>query len=587
VTADHDTLATQRGSAGAELVHRYLAVFEAGSSRVVPLPDSGELVVGRGDEAGLRIDDAKTSRRHARIVLTPAQVIVADLESQNGTLLNGEALRQSHALVSGDVIEIGRAALVFHASPAGPPSRTSAGLAGFQQQLAAEVERATLAARPLALVCIAAEAAPAIAAVEPELCGVERVAPDGDARLLVLLPEASAADATARARSLLATLADARIAARAGIALHPADGCDADTLVSSARAAAADAPPSAVREAAATFRLLQVGDREIVLADAAMLRLYALVERLAAADLPVLVHGETGSGKEIAAQALHYFSPRRQKRIVAINCAALQETLVESELFGHEKGAFTGALTSKPGLLEMAAGGTVLLDEIGELPQPVQAKLLRALDTGRIVRVGDVHERAIDVRVVAATHKDLEREVADGRFRQDLYFRLGGATLWVPPLRDRPRELAMLAQRFLDAARTRAGKRPMRLGDETLRLCASYGWPGNVRELKNVMEFAAAAFDDPLLEPWQLATRLPGAAADAHESEPALPLPSATGFRPLEDEIRDLERTRIQQALDAAGGNQRRAAQLIGMPRRTFVSKLTQLGLRDRGPAGR
>jgi DNA-binding NtrC family response regulator len=567
VTADHDTLATHRGSSGGPS-HRYLAVFEADSSRVVPLPDTGDVVIGRGDEAALRLSDPKASRRHARLSIAPAQVLVVDLESQNGTLLNGETLREPRVLVSGDVVEIGRTALVFHAAPAH-------GVTPFQQHLAAEVERATAAARPLALVAFVADATQA-GVLAAECVGLERVAADG-ARVLVLLPEATAAEAAQRARSLLRLLPGAR----GGLAVHPADGCDADTLLCSARAAAADAPPGEVREAGATFRLLTLGDREIVLADAAMLRLYALIERLAASDLPVLVHGETGSGKEIAAQALHFFSARKSKRLVAINCAALQETLVESELFGHEKGAFTGATASKPGLLEVAAGGTVLLDEIGELPPPVQAKLLRALDCGRITRVGDVHERPIDVRVVAATHKDLEQEVAAGRFRQDLYFRLGGATLWVPPLRARPRELALLAQRFLSAARARAGKPPMRLADETLRLLAVYAWPGNVRELKNVIEFAAAAFDDAVLEPWQLATRLPG--LEPHDTEPPPVAGIPPAFRPLEDEIRELERARIQQALAAAGGNQRLAAQLIGMPRRTFVSKLTQLGLRDRG----
>jgi two-component system, NtrC family, response regulator AtoC len=582
VTLDYETLATQRDSRRGDLVARYLAVFEAASSRIVPLPAEGELVIGRGDEAGLRLDDPKASRRHTRIALFPGRAEVEDLASQNGTFLNGEPLAAARELVSGDVIELGQASLVYHA-PGALPLRAASGLGGFQRHLRAEVERSMLAGRTLGLACIAvsdvARAAPLLAA---ELVGVERWVGDGG-QLLVLLPEAQRSDAARRTNELCALIAGAGIGVRAGLALHPADGCDGDTLVSSARAAAAAAQVGELREAATTFRVLTLGEREIVVADAAMQRLYALVERLAPADLPVLVNGETGAGKELAAAALHHFSRRAARRLVAINCAALQETLIESELFGHEKGAFTGAAQAKPGLLEVAAGGTVLLDEVGELPPQAQAKLLRALDVGRIVRVGDVHERPIDVRVVAATHKDLEQEVAAGRFRQDLYFRLSGATLCVPPLRDRPRELAILAQRFLDGARRRASKPPMRLADESLRLLAAYAWPGNVRELKNVVEFAAVAFDDALLEPWQLAMRIPG--AEALEPPPP-PMPQTTGFRSLEDEIRELERVRIGQALDATGGNQRRAAQLIGMPLRTLVSKLSQLGMRVSRPGG-
>ena len=164
-----------------------------------------------------------------------------------------------------------------------------------------------------------------------------------------------------------------------------------------------------------------------------MLRLYSLLERLAASDLPVLIHGETGTGKELAAQVLHARSPRRDKRLVSINCAALPESLAESELFGHERGAFSGAVATKVGLLEAAHGGTVFFDEVGELPASLQAKLLRVLETKRLLRVGDTRERPVDLRIVAATNRRLEEEVSRGRFRQDLYFRLASAVVVLPP----------------------------------------------------------------------------------------------------------------------------------------------------------
>jgi two-component system, NtrC family, response regulator AtoC len=344
-----------------------------------------------------------------------------------------------------------------------------------------------------------------------------------------------------------------------------------------------------------------------------MARLYQLVERLAQSDLPVLVCGETGTGKELAVYALHQMSRRRGQPLVTLNCAAIQDTLVESELFGYERGAFSGAVATKRGLLESASGGTVFLDEIGELPAAAQAKLLRALETRRALRLGDLRERPIDIRVVGATNRDLAAEVAAGRFRQDLFFRLSGATLWLPPLRDRPRELPILAHRFLREACQRGGRPPMTISPAALRRLLGFPWPGNVRELKNVMEYLAAAIAEPMIEPRHLDERLgppaPAAppAARAHvppvlvetvdvagdddgddpmeRDEVTEPISVDVGarprrFRPLAEEIRDLERSRISAALAAAGGNQRLAAELLSMPLRTFVFKLRQYGLR-------
>jgi DNA-binding NtrC family response regulator/pSer/pThr/pTyr-binding forkhead associated (FHA) protein len=581
-----DTVATGKALGLPALGARYLAVFEPSSSRVVPLGERGELVIGRGDEAALRLDDVKVSRRHAILRLSPDEISVSDLDSQNGTFVNGDRVAGKRALSSGDAVEIGHSALVLHATSVNVGGGRR-GLARLRAELGSELERAARAPRPLAIGVLALgddQAERAAELLDGELVGLERLAVDGGERLVVMMPELSAEDALSRLRDLTELLARAGLAVRAGAALHPSDGVDPDALLAGARAAALVAVPGELRQAASAFRELAAGEARVLVADPIMHRLYALIERLAAADLTVLVTGETGAGKELAVQALHHMSPRAARRLVAINCAALQETLVESELFGHEKGAFTGAATAKLGLLEAAAGGTAFLDEVGELPLAVQAKLLRALDTKRIVRVGDVQERPIDVRVVAATHRDLERDVAEGRFRRDLFFRLSGATLWVPPLRDRPRELALLAQRFLAAARAQLGRPPMSLSDEALRALAAHPWPGNVRELKNVMEYCAAAFDDAALEAWHLSERLGAEGAGGAAAEPAARQQSAPPAEvcSLQDEIRDLERRRMTEALEATGGNQRRAAQRIGMPLRTFVTKLTQLGLRSR-----
>jgi DNA-binding NtrC family response regulator len=400
--------------------------------------------------------------------------------------------------------------------------------------------------------------------------------------------------APAAAARVLASLLPIAEAAKVGYATCPHDGCDVETLLSSARDAAMAAQPATVGAAAHTYDTKQIDDRTVIVADPAMSRLYALIERLAAAELPVLVCGETGTGKELAARAVHQWSARRARPLVAFNCAALTENLVESELFGHEKGAFSGAVAAKPGLLEVASGSTVFLDEIGEMSPTTQAKLLRVLETKRVIRVGDVREREIDIRLVAATNRNLADEVRAGRFRQDLFFRLGAATLWLPPLRDRKRELAILAQAFLADACKAANRPPITISDDAMQRLATYDWPGNIRELKNVMDYVAAAFSEPVLQAWHLSRSLSGPSEgdDFEEATPApkrartatpLPFPvvpsdiggeTPTKFRPIEDEIKELERRRMIEALAAAGGNQTRAADLIAMPLRTFQAKL-------------
>jgi DNA-binding NtrC family response regulator len=391
---------------------------------------------------------------------------------------------------------------------------------------------------------------------------------------------------------------------RAGVATCPGDGCDVDTLLSAARSAAESAPAGTARVAAEAATRLSLEGRSILVADPAMVRLFDLIQRLAKSELPILVTGETGAGKENAAFAVHYFSPRRSRPFVALNCAALQDTLMESELFGYERGAFSGATHSKPGLLESAAGGTVFLDEVGELSASAQSKLLRALEVKKITRLGDVREREIDIRIVAATNRNLVEEVEQKRFRQDLFFRLTAATVVLPPLRDRPREIALLSQTFLGRACERAGRAPMIITASAMQKLCSYKWPGNVRELRNAMDYVAAAVPEPLLEVWHLPESISGKRTPRREPPSTAPASTISDapvqaladtietqitFRPLADEIRELERQRIKEALKAAGGVRKHAAELIGMPLRTFVLRLKQHGLgqnQDAGDAG-
>ncbi|WP_437725804.1 sigma 54-interacting transcriptional regulator [Sorangium sp. So ce861] len=585
----------------------YLLVVQGSSSSVLRLPRSGVVLLGRGPGADVRLRNTSASREHAKIVLLDGRAQLVDLGSRNGTLLNGVPVDGARPLGSGDVVSIGDTVVVMRC-PRPARSRQVLELAELRRRIEAEIDRALRHDRPAAVIAVqlgAAAARDAVAgALERELAVTDFAGFEADDRLLVLLPEADAAAAghvvqrlldAARAAGAACAGGAAHAAPRAGVATAPADGCDADTLVASARAAAEVALPGQAAAAAEAVTTLELGGQRTVLADAATVRVFDLIRRLAATDLPVLVTGETGVGKESAARALHEWSPRAKRPLVTLNCAAMPESLVESELFGYERGAFSGAAGPKPGLLEHGSGGTVFLDEIGDLSASAQAKILRAIEAKKILRLGDVREREVDIRLVAATHKDLQGEVKAGRFRQDLYYRLGAATVILPPLRERPREILALSRAFLADACARAGREEMVLSTEATELFATYAWPGNVRELKNVIEYIAATVSARIVErghlPAPLAPASPRAESAPPSVAPAAPAagdaaPAARGpgrsFRPLAEEVRELERTRIAEALAAVGGVQTKAAEALHMPLRTFVLKMNRYGLAKR-----
>jgi len=321
----------------------------------------------------------------------------------------------------------------------------------------------------------------------------------------------------------------------------------------------------------------------VVVLDPSMRALYDQASRAAASAINVLILGENGVGKEILARAIHNLSPRANGPFVALNCAALTESLVQAELFGHEKGAFTGALQARAGLLESAGGGTLFLDEIGELPLSMQSKLLRALEERKVLRIGARSEREIDVRFVAATNRDPEKEIERGTFRQDLYFRLNGISLTIPPLRERRLEVPHLARMFLARARAEQAAPALAIADSTLALLQAYAWPGNVRELKNVIERGSVLCQGDQLLPEHLPPKLqhPEAARPSLErpsSEPPPPLPSASALGSGRSNGAD-ERQSILDALDRCAGNQTRAAELLGISRRTLVTRLNEFDI--------
>lgn len=307
----------------------------------------------------------------------------------------------------------------------------------------------------------------------------------------------------------------------------------------------------------------------------AMTRIYEMISRVADTKTNVLVSGESGTGKELVARAIHGESERSEGPFVALNCAAIPETLLESELFGHVKGSFTGAVSNKEGLFEAADHGSLFLDEIGEIPFSLQVKLLRAIQEKAIRRVGGNQDHQFDVRIIAATNRRLEDEVAAGRFREDLYYRLNVIAIEIPPLRDRAEDLPLLIHHFIDKYRVELGKDVKGLEPDAIRVLQGYPFPGNVRELENVIERAVALSRGD----WVGVDALPPTifASPTERTSPQIP---AEGVK-LESLVADYERGLLREALGQSGGVKKRAAQLLGISFRSFRYRLEKLGLDD------
>jgi DNA-binding NtrC family response regulator len=297
----------------------------------------------------------------------------------------------------------------------------------------------------------------------------------------------------------------------------------------------------------------------------AMIELYKEIARVAPSRSTVLIVGESGTGKELVARSIHKHSPRAARPFVPVNCGALTETLLESELFGYVRGAFTGAASDRKGLWEEAEGGTLFLDEVGETSAAMQVKLLRALQDGEIRRVGSTRPVMTDARVVAATNRDLEREVKAGRFREDLFYRLSVVTLRVPPLRERRSDIPLLAERFLRAASENAGRARLRLSEGALNRLVAYDWPGNVRELESAVEYAALHARGAEVAAEDLPPKLQ--TAEVRQAASRSPLAALYEDLPSLDE---LERRYLQHVLEATGGNRTRTAEILGIDRRTL-----------------
>ena len=530
----------------------FLVVMGAGSLQRVPLAGRRALVIGRAEDADVRLVDPLISRQHA-ILHVDSSFELEDLGSANGSRVGNLVVPrgQRSTVKIGETMTIGSTLLVLQKSRTVAPGQRLFQHGYFEARADDECARALASHSSLALVRIA------VTGNGRERAGewLVRALPEGATVALygrdeyeVLLPRSSEEAATAMAAIAdQASLADLHI--RYGIASFPTHGTRRESLLQHA-SLELHGPPSV--------------QSEFVVRDPAMQRLYQLVRQVAVGTISVLVLGETGAGKEVVARALHDASPRAKQPFLAVNCAAFSESLIESELFGHERGAFTGAAQAKPGLLETADGGTIFLDEVGELSLATQAKLLRVIESREVTRVGALKSRAIDVRFVSATNRDLEQNGKDGTFRQDLFFRLNGVMLKLPPLRERVSEIEPLAHQFAGDVAEQLGRARPAFSADALSALTAYAWPGNIRELRNTIERAVLLCDGETIS----ANDLP---LDRMTARPV----GAETDRPAQDP----ERGRILQALRDCAGNQTRAAKLLGISRRTLLHRLDTYGI--------
>ncbi|HWE24561.1 MAG TPA: sigma 54-interacting transcriptional regulator [Myxococcales bacterium] len=461
-----------------------------------PLPQTGHVIVGSASDCDIVVGDSSVAPRHARLEIGPPSSI-EDLGSGRVTQVGATPVPPGGRaeLVRGGAFQLGGVVLLLERVSGSMPRRILS-RDYFDDRVQEECYRAERNQTVFSLLRISVPASTSTDSVEQMLGGnlrlVDVVACLGPSEYGVLLCETPPAGAEIVAARLRERFGKIRASPSLGIAFYPRDGNDAFSLIARAAPPATGSPD----DRPDLDRLPE--------SSPAIVQLRRMVERVAGSDLSILILGETGVGKERMAEELHRLSPRSGKPLMRLNCAALNDSLLESELFGHERGAFTGAHERKIGLLEATQGGTVLLDEVGDMPLPTQVKLLRVLEERQVRPVGSTTSLEIDVRFVSATNRNLEQAIARGTFREDLYFRLNGITLVIPPLRDRPAEIEDLARHFIAEACRRSSRAAPRISREALQILLAYPWPGNIRELRSVIERAVVLCDTDCLMPVHL-----------------------------------------------------------------------------------
>jgi DNA-binding NtrC family response regulator len=555
---------------GGELVlhaRTTLVLYHREGASVAQLEKHRPLVIGRAAPSDITIPDPNLSRTHAQFTWDDDAIWVEDLGSTNGTKKNGKKIDRTR-VEPGDVVTIGPVRVAIHILSSS--DHELRGFDGHDRFLAAlddELTRARTFKRSLALVMVQSTSKDGHVSrwahrIRGRLRAVDRVGIYGPSAMIVLLPECGAEEA----RVIAASLSGGDPPLTCNVAVFPSHGTSVDELI-----AAVQNPERASRES---------GDLSaVVIKNAAMKDVMASAERLAHSQITVLVLGETGTGKEVIARAIHDAGPRKKHPLRTINCGALPGSLIESVLFGHEQGAFTGADKPVAGIFEQGNGGTVLLDEIGELSPSAQAALLRVLETKQVTRIGGTKEIAVDVRVVAATHRDLEAMVATGAFRGDLWYRLNSVTLKIPPLRERVDEIRPLAERFLKEATKHARSNVKSIDAQALAALEAYSWPGNVRELRNVIERAVVLAEGKSIELQDLPERV---RRDREVDAVDAPLSSGVVPSDYREHVRKFEIDLILKALHKYNGNQTEAAKALNLPLRTLVHKMKTYGIKKK-----
>jgi two-component system, NtrC family, response regulator AtoC len=603
VTKSADDVTVERSREGGEGA-LCLVITAVGIFRTHPLPDEGDVTIGRGSANGIRVDHRSVSRQHA-ILHIGKTLEIEDLDSANGIRVRDRKLapRTRTPVAVGEAIELGEVMLVVRGNNAPVRPRRMWPHGYFEGRVEEQCARGERSGESFAVLRLGIATPPVSGAIEEAfslgLRALDVLALYAPGEYEVLLVDTTADEASAVAKRLVAHIEQRGGRVNVGQAVYPRDGSTPEVLV----ARACDAVSGVGEPAPGGDAELQLG------ASPAMRSVHRFVEQVSASDISVLILGETGVGKEVLAETVHRLSPRHKRPFVKLHCASFSESLLESELFGHERGAFTGALQAKPGLLETAQGGTLLLDEIGELPLTMQVKLLRVLEERKVLRIGALTPRSIDVRFIAATNRDLEVEVQRGRFRLDLYYRLNGMTLMIPPLRERPEEIESLTQLFIRQACARMQRRDLpQLAPEAMARLLAYSWPGNIRELRNTVERAVllcgrdqigvahlptekmgATLPTVLRRPGGLGRDVENVPGDAAFDVDAATVrfdkaalasneaPAAGGA--LHERIDALERSQILEALEQCAGNQTRAAKLLGISRGKLVARLDAYGI--------
>ncbi len=563
-----------------------LVVSGPSASRVYDLKPGEIALVGRSPDVRVSVDDPMISRVHAQVERVEAGVFVQDRGSSNGTWYNGRRVESKFMIRPGEEVKIGSTVLsIVVTSPLPDARRRPISAADLMTRLGYELERAELQGVPLGLILVK----PREMGIPPELVSsrLRDLMGPGDmigwgrkSEVIALLPEGTRQRAEAIVQKFIEITSEAeKPAGGIGIAMFPDDGVEPDELMQSALETSkqeswrATIPPHRPSQDGRKLVTKVSGvseepdlDAEVIVKDLTMRNVVKSARKVAGADVPVLITGETGVGKEVLARYIHDSGPRSGGPFIKVNCASLPPTVIEAELFGHEKGGFTGAQERRTGYLEAADGGTIVLDEITELPPAIQVKLLRFLDDLTINRVGSIQEIRVNTRVIALSNRDVDEEVREGRFRRDLYFRLSTYILLIPPLRGRPDDIPVLAEYFTRRMARRLDIDAPAISDGFLERLEAHAWPGNVRELRNVIEGSVIRAEGGTLAVEHLPDGMsPGAASE-----------DASGIRGA---VEEAEIQEIRKALASTGGNQTAAARILGVTRRTLWAKLKKYGI--------